>query len=149
MKINEAGLKIIREYEGLRLEAYLCPSNKWTIGFGNTFYKDGSPVRKGDTITREDAEGLLLHVVNDFADQVSNAVQVSLTSNQFSAIVSLVFNIGPGNFRSSTLLRKLNAGDYHGASEEFGKWCYSNGTRLRGLIKRRKEEQKLFVQNDV
>lgn len=147
MKINEAGLKIIKEYEDLRLEAYLCPANKWTIGFGNTFYKDGSPVKKGDTISQEDAEELFLHVVNDFADQVSNAVQVPITANQFSAIVSLVFNIGPGNFRTSTLLQNLNAGDYDGASEEFGKWCYSNGARLRGLVKRREEERKLFIKD--
>jgi lysozyme len=147
MKINEAGLKIIKEYEGLRLEAYLCPSNKWTIGFGNTFYKNGSTVRKGDTITCEEAEGLLLHVVNHLAAQVGKSVNIPLTSNQFSALYSLVYNIGIGNFRSSTLLSKLNQEDYHGASEEFGRWVYANGSKLRGLIKRREEERELFVQD--
>lgn len=100
----------IKEHEGLRLVAYLDSVGVWTIGYGDT----GPDVVKGLTITKGQAEERLRKRLVEFEGYVNRAVKVKLTQNQFDALVSLVYNIGPTNFNSSTLLRKLNAGDYVG-----------------------------------
>lgn len=136
---------LIKEFEGLELTAYLCPSKVWTIGYGSTFYEDGKPVKQGDKITKERAEKLLPNIVTKFAQAVSNSLKNTVTQNQFDAMVSLCFNIGIGNFRASTLLKMVNKGDYAGAADEFTKWNKAKGKVLAGLVRRREAEQALFI----
>lgn len=144
MKVTTEGIELIKKHESLRLRAYLCPGEVWTIGYGNTFYKDGKLVQEGDVISREEAEDLFDYVANDFARKVSKLLEVPVSANQFSALVSFSYNIGIGAFLNSTLLKKLNAGDYQGAGEELKRWVYARGKKLPGLINRRKEERELF-----
>lgn len=135
----------IKEHEGLRLVAYLDSVGVWTIGYGDT----GPDVVKGLTITKAQAEERLRKRLVEFEGYVNRAVKVKLTQNQFDALVSLVYNIGPTNFNSSTLLRKLNAGDYAGAADQFLVWNKGRvGGKLQvidGLTNRRKKERQLFV----
>ena len=143
--VNKAGYNLIRESESLRLKAYLCSAGVWTIGWGATFGLDGFPVSPGDEITQDEARQLFARDVNFFAKGVRKLVKVPLNDNQFSALVSLAFNIGMGRFRASTMLRKLNRGDYAGAEGEFWKWRRANGRILRGLVVRREKERILFA----
>ena len=137
------GKSIIKYCEGLRLSSYMCPAGKPTIGWGHTY-----GVKMGRTISEAEAEVLLDHDYQQAEDDVLEVVTVPLTDNQLGALTSFVFNLGQGNLKSSTLLRKLNAGDYSGAAAEFDKWVYAtvNGvkTKLNGLVVRRKLERSLF-----
>ena len=145
MKISSLGLELIKEFEGFSANAYLCPAKIPTIGYGNTFYSDGRKVKLGEQISKTDALELLEKIANkDFADKIFPAIKVPVTQNQFDAMVSLAYNIGTGSFLKSTLLKKVNAGDFIGASEEFLKWNKSGGKELLGLTRRRKREQDLF-----
>lgn len=140
MKAGINGLNLITEYEGLRLQAYKCPADKWTIGYGHT---DG--VSANDVITEEDALFFLRQDVAETERVVSQYVHVPLTQNQFDALVSFAFNVGVGNFRTSTLLKKINAGDDDGATREFGRWIHAGGKTLPGLVRRREAERVLFL----
>lgn len=140
---NEAGKDIIRQCEGLRLKAYLCPAGKLTIGYGHT----GPDVKTGMTITEEDANTLLSRDLVAAEKAIAGAVSVTITDNQFSALVSFVFNLGAGNFYGSTLLKKLNANDIFGAADEFLRWNKVNGQVLAGLTRRREAERTLFLSN--
>ena len=134
------GLDIVRFYEGLRLQAYLCPAGIPTIGYGHT-----KNVKLGDVCTKQQAEEWL---ENDFfmaKTDVKAVVKVPLRQNQLEALSSFVFNLGVRKLIQSTLLKKLNAGDYTGAASEFDKWVYSGGVKLAGLIKRRAAEKQLFL----
>lgn len=147
MTLNQKGKDIISKYEGCKLEAYLCPSNILTIGFGNTRYEDGSEVEEGDKITKERALQLFDNVLKDFEQGVSKLVTKPLTDNQFSALVSFAFNCGLGNLKSSTLLRKVNINPKDSTiAAEFAKWNKSNGKVLNGLTKRRKAESDLYFE---
>ena len=133
------GLDIVKEAEGLRLSAYLCPAGIPTIGYGHT-----KGVKLGDTCTREQAEEWL---ENDFfmaKQDVKAVVRVPLRENQLDALASFVFNLGVHKLIQSTLLKKLNAGDYSGAAAEFDKWVFAGKVKLNGLIKRRAKERQLF-----
>ena len=133
------GLDIVKEAEGLRLSAYLCPAGIPTIGYGHT-----KGVKLGDTCTKEQAEKWL---ENDFfmaKQDVKAVVKVPLKENQLDALASFVFNLGVRKLTQSTLLKKLNAGDYSGAAAEFDKWVFAGKVKLNGLIKRRAKERKLF-----
>lgn len=143
MKINQAGIELIEEAEGLRLEAYKCPAGVWTIGIGHT-----GGVKPGDRITSAQAMEFLLQDLEAAEQAVSQAVKVSLTTNQFSALVSFVYNFGATKFRASTLLRLLNAGEYFKAADEFPRWCMAGGRKLPGLVRRRMAEQELFLRPD-
>ncbi|WP_319371948.1 lysozyme [uncultured Ilyobacter sp.] len=145
MKTNAEGETLIKDFEKLRLKAYLCPAGVPTISYGCTRYTDGSPVRLGDTITKEEAEKLFNVILGRFEKGMSRYIKIELNENQFSALVSFAFNVGVGNFKNSTLLRKINSGDLEGASKEFERWIYSNGKKLRGLIRRREAEKELFL----
>ena len=148
MKISAMGLELIKEFEGFSANAYLCPAKIPTIGYGNTFYANGTKVKLGEQISKTDALELLEKVVNkDFADKIFPAIKVPVTQNQFDAICSLAYNIGTGSFLKSTLLKKVNAGDFIGASEEFLKWNKSGRKELLGLTRRRKREHDLFKIN--
>lgn len=133
------GLDIVKEAEGLRLSAYLCPAGIPTIGYGHT-----KGVKLGDTCTKEQAEKWL---ENDFftaKQEVKAVVKVPLRENQLDALASFVFNLGVRKLTQSTLLKKLNAGDYNGAAAEFDKWVFAGKVKLNGLIKRRAKERQLF-----
>lgn len=138
------GKDIIKKWEGLRLKAYLCPAGVPTIGYGHTYN-----VKMGQTISVSQAELFLDHDYQDAEEQVLSLVKVPLTENQLGALTSFVFNLGSGNLRISTLLRKLNLGDYRGAAEQFGAWNKArvNGVMvaLDGLTKRRADEKNLFL----
>lgn len=141
MKISEAGLDLIRHFEGLRLNAYQDSVNVWTIGYGHT----GKDVKAGKKIDIFDAEILLKKDVEKFETAVNDAVTVPLTQGQFDALVSFCFNLGAGTLLKSTLLKRLNAGNYEGASGQFVLFVHAGGRELPGLVARREAEQALFL----
>jgi Phage-related lysozyme (muraminidase) len=140
MKVSAAGLDCIKGHEGLRLKAYLDTGGVWTIGYGHT-----AGVKEGDTCTPEQAYAWLDEDADIAERAINQLVKVPLTQNQFDALVSFVYNIGRPEFFTSTLLRKLNAGDYTGAAGQFGRWIYDNGKIINGLVLRRSDERDLFV----
>ena len=146
MTVSKNGLELIKEFEGFNSNAYLCVAKKATIGWGSTYYEDGTKVTLDDNpITEERANELLEYIANkDFGNNINKVVKVPLNQNQFDALVSFAYNVGNGNFNSSTLLRKLNSSDYEGAANEFKKWNRSGGKILAGLARRRKAEKELF-----
>lgn len=139
------GISVIKKWEGLKLNAYICPAGLPTIGYGNTFYENGSKVKMGERITVERADQLLFHTVQQFEISVRKLLTKPLTDNQIGALTSFAFNVGVGNFRKSTLLRKVNANPNDPAIRaEFMRWTRANGRVLNGLVSRRKEEADLF-----
>ena len=147
MEVNKAGKDLIKQFEGCKLKAYKCPSNLDTIGYGNTFYEDGTKVKPGDVITQERANELLDIIVEDFAKKVKPLIKQNLTNNNFSALVSFAYNAGVGNLKNSTLLKKVNANPKDpNIRAEFMKWVRANDKVLNGLVKRREAEAKLYEQ---
>ena len=146
MKISPRGLDLIKDFEGFSSSAYLDVVNIPTIGWGNTFYEDGTKVKLGDQISKTDALKLLEVIANrDFADKIFPSIKVKVTQSQFDAMVSLAYNIGAGAFLKSTLLKKVNAGDFAGAGEEFLRWNKAGGKEVLGLTRRREREKQLFL----
>lgn len=131
--------EIIKELESLRLQAYLCPAGVWTIGWGHT-----NGVKKSMQITEEQAEELLREDMQDAIDVVER-LGVELTENQYNALVSFVFNIGGSAFAKSTIRRKIlaNPNDKN-IKDEFLRWVYADGKKLKGLKNRRKKEAELY-----
>lgn len=150
MKTGSRGINLIKEFEGCRLEAYQCPAKVWTIGIGHTGTVLGRKICKGMKITESHAIKILKTDLKKFEAYVNQYVKVSITQNQFDALVSFCFNVGGYSLKNSTLLRKLNASDYQGASAEFLKWNKADTDGdgklevLNGLTRRRKAEQALF-----
>lgn len=142
MKINNLGLKLIKDFEGLRLTAYQDSVGVWTIGYGSTLN-----INRGMVISEKEAEQRLLEDLRIAESDVNRLVKVSLTSNQFSALVSFVFNLGGSAFADSTLLRLLNAGKYKEAADQLLRWNKAGKTELEGLTRRRKAERELFLLN--
>lgn len=148
MLLNDAGKTLIKKYEGCVLTAYKCSAGKDTIGYGNTFYEDGTPVKPGDKITKERADKLFELIVNDFAKKVAVLVTSTITPNQFGALVSFAYNAGVGALKSSTLLKKVNANPNDiTIKDEFLKWKKAGGKILPGLIKRREAEIALYYKS--
>ena len=143
MKTSPKGISLIKEFEGLRLKAYKCPGGVWTIGYGHT-----AGVRPGMVITEAQAEEFLKEDLFSCENAVNNQ-KLSINQNQFDALVSLIYNIGIGNFQKSTLLRKarVNLND-NSIMDEFLKWVYSKGRVLPGLQRRRLREMKLYFSNE-
>ncbi|WP_321782279.1 lysozyme [Paraburkholderia sp. J94] len=141
MKINSAGISLIKQYEGLFLITYADVVGVLTIGYGHT----GSDVKPGLIITQTQADQLLDDDLARFEKGVSRLARVPLNPNQFSALVSFSFNLGLGNLGNSTLLRDLNRGDYVAAANQFPRWDRAGGRELPGLLKRRRAEQALFL----
>lgn len=141
MNISQAGIELIKKFEGCKLEAYLCPAGIPTIGVGHT----GKDVRLGMTITEEEADRLLRSDLDRFERAVNQYVGQPITQGQFDALVSFAFNLGSEALRNSTLLRKLNDGDDVGASDEFGRWTKAGGRVLPGLVARREAEREMFL----
>jgi len=141
MRLNQDGIDLIKQFEGLELEAYTCPAGKATLGYGST----GPDIKLGMKWTKEQAEDRLKNDLGTFSKGVRNLIKVVLNENQFSAVVALAYNIGLGNFKNSTLLKKLNASDFPGAAAEFERWNKGGGRVLKGLVKRREAEKTLFL----
>ena len=143
--LSEKGMKMLSDFEGLRLEAYLDSAKIPTIGYGTIKYPNGKKVKLGDKITKEQAVDYKKHDLKGFEDTVNKLVEVDLTQYQYDALVSLSYNIGSGAFELSTLLKKLNKGDYKGAADAFLSWINAGGRKQQGLINRRQKERKVFL----
>lgn len=148
--INQAGIDLIKEFEGLRLKAYKDPVGILTIGFGHT-----RGVTQNMVITPEEAELFLIQDINEHAQLMKRALRVNLNDNQFAAMTSILFNVGPGNSNKSgiirlktgepsTLFKHINKANYNAAASEFGRWVFAGGKVLKGLQRRREAERKLF-----
>ena len=145
MSVSNKGVDLICEFEGEQLIAYDDGVGIWTIGFGTIKYPDGVRVKKGDTCTLEQAKEYMRHDLIEFEHTVNISVKVPLNQNQFDALVSLAYNIGSNAFKSSTLVKKLNTGDYQGAADQFNVWVNAGGKRMQGLVNRRDREKLLFL----
>ena len=144
MKASIDAYELIKQFEGLRLEAYLCPSGIWTIGYGHT-----SGVSPNSFITIQEADEYLHRDVAAIEMQL-NKLNLSLRQCQWDAIVSFVFNVGIGNFKASTLLAKIRINpDDNSIMDEFLRWVYANGKVMRGLQKRRLTEMKLYFSDKL
>lgn len=139
MRTNDVALDLITRMEEFRAEPYQDAAGVWTVGYGHT-RSAVLPTK----VSQDEAVELLFSDVRYFEEVVLNAVEVPLNEYQFGALVSLVFNIGEKNFRTSTLLKKLNKGDYLGAAKEFYRWRKAGGRVLNGLVRRRAYEEQLF-----
>lgn len=141
MKTNKQALQIIQSCESLRLQSYLCPGGVWTIGYGHT-----KGVKPGQTITREQAEKFLQEDIEQKERALDGLLSVWLNDNQYSALVSWVFNLGEGNFAKSTLRKVINAdpNDRDSITREWLRWNKSGGKELRGLTIRRQMELDLY-----
>jgi len=139
-------INMIKMFEGFRAKPYKCPAGVPTIGYGSTFYSNGKKVTlKDKPITEQDATNLLTTVVTNFSSGVSKLLKIQVTQNQFDALVDFAYNVGIGNLKSSTLLKKVNAKNFSGAALEFIKWNKADGKVLPGLTKRRTAEKDLFI----
>ena len=140
--MGAAGLALLKSFEGCKLTAYPDPGTggePWTIGWGHT-----GGVKRGDTCTQAQADAWLLQDLDRFEQAVERLVSVPLTQNQFDALTSFCYNVGAGALQQSTLLRKLNAGDYEGAQGQFARWNRAGGKEMPGLTRRRAAEAELF-----
>lgn len=142
-RINEEGLALIKEYEGLHLTPYRCPGRVWTIGYGHT-----RTVRAGMVLTPGEAERLLQEDLRAAERAVSRLVSVPLGANQFASLVCFVFNVGAGNFENSTLLKLLNRGWYEQVPAQLSRWNKAQGETLGGLARRRAAEARLWNKPD-
>lgn len=142
MKTSKEGIDFIKSFEKLRLQAYLCEANKLTIGYGHT-----RNVKIGQTCTVAEAEQMLAEDIA-VAEKAVNTIKQELTQNQYDSLVSLCFNIGNENFKTSTLYRKVNADPNDPTIKgEFVRWIYCKKKKSKGLTRRRIEEAKIYFNN--
>lgn len=149
--INQAGLDLIKQWEGLYLTAYHGAADRpglLTIGYGHTDAAGPPTVKSGMRISKQEAEDILRTDLHRCEESVENLVKVALTDNQFATLVSFVFNVGEGNFRKSSLLKRLNAGSYASVPQELMKWTKANGKQVQGLANRRAAEAGLWARGD-
>lgn len=139
-RVNEEGIALIKRWEGLRLQAYLCPAGVWTIGYGHT-----RTAREGMMIDEAAAEALLRSDLRDFERAVEELIDVPLTDHQFAALVSFAFNVGASAVARSTLRRRLNAGACEDVPEQLMRWTRAGGRVLQGLVNRRAAEAGLWA----
>ena len=139
MNTSTEGLALIKKFEGLELEAYKCAAGVWTIGYGHT--KD---VSEGDSWTEQEANDALKEELVEFEGYINDLVTCPLSQNQYDALVSWVYNLGPANLKASTLLKRLNASDYDDVPAQLKRWNKAGGKVLEGLIRRREAEALLF-----
>ncbi len=138
---SDKGLELTKSFEGFHLEAYRDCAGIWTIGYGHT----ASTVAAGQTISAAEAEELLRADLAEAVACVNRAVTTKVTQGQFDAMVDFCFNAGRGNFVKSTMLRKVNSGDFEGAATQFGLWIHAGGEVVPGLVRRRAAETNLFI----
>lgn len=150
-KLNKESIEHIKRWEGLKLDAYPDPGSAtgepWTIGYGH-ISDDYFKVTQGLKITAKKAEELLVHDLQETEKAVDDLVTVDLTDNQFGALVSFAFNIGVDAFAKSTLLKKLNKGDYASVPFELGRWVMNDGKKMDGLVNRRAAEAGLWAKGE-
>jgi lysozyme len=152
MKLSDHGLAVIKNFEGLRLEAYRDVAGVWTIGYGSTRYHDGKSVKPGDKLASEvQADALFRNTLDQYEDAVNQHVKVTISQNQFDALVSFCYNEGTGALKESSLLIKLNEKNYAEAANHFLAWDKitdpKTGKKIvcDTLVQRRKEESRLFL----
>lgn len=145
MKVSQKGIDLIKEFEGFKSKAYLCPAGIWTIGYGTTRIGKNA-VKRGMICTREEAENWLKQDVIVFLNGLESAINssIKLNQNQTDSLVSFVYNIGLGNFKKSTMLKYINDGFFVLAQNEFKRWNKGGGKVLPGLVARRAKEAELF-----
>lgn len=139
--MSDAGLALIREFEGLRLQAYLCPAGVWTVGYGAT----GPDITSGTVWTEDQANLDLTRRCTILGYRISQASGRSLTQGQTDALVSFAYNLGLRALLSSTLWYRLQCGDVAGAADQFGRWVHADGRPLPGLVRRRTREREVFL----
>lgn len=143
MKVSDRGIKLIQDFEGCMYLSYLDIVGKRTIGYGHL-------IREGETfrepLSPRDATELLCKDLEKCEAWVQGYVTADINQNQFDALCSFTFNLGPGSLQKSTLLKKLNAGDYQGAADEFPRWDKAGGKVIPGLARRRRAERDLFLE---
>lgn len=139
MNTSQEGIDLIKSFEACKLEAYQDGGGVWTIGWGHT-----GGVSEGDTCTQEQADAWLVDDLGDAEGLVKHFVTVDLNQHQFDALVAFTFNVGGGALQHSTLLQKLNAGDYEGAADEFPRWSHIGAVVCQGLLRRRVAEKQEF-----
>jgi lysozyme len=146
MKVSDKCINMIKHHEGFVRKPYQDPIGLWTVGVGHLI-GDGKKLPKewNKEFTDEEVDNILCEDLERFEIGIQRLTKVSLTQSQFDALVSFSFNVGLGNFQSSTLRSKLNRGDYEGASNEFPKWRKAGGKVLKGLVRRRADEKALFL----
>lgn len=143
-RTNNAGISLIKLFEGLRLNAYLDSVGIPTIGYGHTYR-----VQLGMSITQDAADLLLAMDLYDSERSVSSLVTAPLTDNQYAALVSFTYNLGAGALERSSLLSKLNGGNVADSADEFLKWTKAGGKELPGLVRRRHAERDLFLKSEI
>ncbi len=149
MKTGYEGLKLIKEFEGCKLLSYKCPAGVWTIGIGSTRYADGSPVKANQALPNEAAAIQLLTKTLASYEHTVNTIGTELTQNEYDALVCLCYNIGSGNFATSTLVKMLKAGEPKSeVAKQFLRWDKAGGKPLAGLTRRRNAEAELFLKQD-
>lgn len=139
MKISQEGIALIKKFEGCELTAYQCSAGVWTIGYGHT-----KGIEEGMEITQQEAEDMLVEELHEYENYINDNVTAPLSQNQFDAMVSWVYNLGPANLKASTLLKVLNAGNYDDVPFQMRRWNKAGGVTLDGLIRRREAEALLF-----
>ena len=145
MTVSQNGLDLIKKHEGCSLTAYALGDGKWTIGYGNTFYEDGTSVKEGDTITQEQADALLLLIVPQFEKGVSETITSDINQNQFDALVDFSYNLGNGSLAQSTLHNEVNANPSNpDIRNQFLRWVEPGSKFEAGLTIRRTDEADLY-----
>lgn len=141
------GLDIVKKFEGFSTTAYKCPAGIWTIGYGSTRNKNGNPIKKGDTITKSEAEALLIRDFNACKDELKKDKNLSkLSENAIDALTSLCYNIGIGAFKRSKCYKAIVANDLETVCKEWD-WFKANGKFMKGLARRRIAELGVFLEN--
>lgn len=144
MHMTEEGLALIRRFEGFRGEAYRCPAGIWTIGYGHTSAAGPPRVEPGMTMSEAEAARVLARDVERFAKEVRAALAREVSPAQFSALVSFAFNVGMGAFRTSSVLKRVNDGDFDAVPERLKLWVKAKGRTFPGLVRRRAAEAEMF-----
>ena len=139
---DKTGKELLKQFEGLKLKAYDDGTGVWTIGIGTIRYPNGQKVKAGDTCTEEQAYAYVDNDLKSFENKIHSLVKVVLTQNQYNAEVCFTYNVGVTNFANSTLLKKINLGDFKSAADEFLKWNKDGGKVMKGLTTRREAEPK-------
>ena len=139
MNISNEGISLIKKFEGCELESYQDAVGVWTIGYGHT-----KNVKEGMTISKEQADNMLLNELDEYCEHVEKAVDVTLKQNEFDALVSWTYNLGPTNLNDSTMLKVLNNKDFEEVPNQIKRWNKAGGKVLDGLIRRREAEALLF-----
>ena len=145
-QISPHGLEKLKQWEGLKTKAYKDTGGVWTIGYGHTAAAGTPAPRQGMVITASEAESILLKDLTQYEAAVENNVNVKLNDNQFAALVSFAFNVGINAFKNSTLLKKLNSGNFDAVPVELRKWVKAGGKKVQGLVNRRQAEGYLWME---